>query len=144
MAFNFRTVRLAAVGAGVLLLAWLYFGPRHDVLYASNGTRAWSGYLVRTWNPIFTEVDQNFVRHGVWEFWWPNGNMKERGKYSFGWKEGRWTSWWPNGVKQSEGYYADGDNASEEGRRQGWWDDWKEDGKPDQHKSGNYHHGFKK
>ena len=48
----------------------------------------------------------------------------------------RWTHWYPNGQKKAEG-------ALKNGKRDGTWRLWNDDGSPDEELSGDYVDGVK-
>ncbi len=61
-------------------------------------------------------------QHGVWTFYYPNGQKQMRGEYDHGQPVGQFTWWHPNGFKQAEGVY---DN----GWREGVWTRWHDNGR---------------
>jgi len=60
-------------------------------------------------------------KHGLWTWWYPNGQKYSEGRYLNDAPVGLWVFWHSNGQKQMEGEYAAGTLA-------GKWTWWKEDG----------------
>lgn len=61
------------------------------------------------------------LKHGVWEFFWPGGGMRERQEFDHGQRDGVFSRWWENNQKQSEGAWVTGE-------KHGTWDFWTPDG----------------
>jgi hypothetical protein len=101
-------------------------------------------------------------REGEWSFWFPNGRMREQGRYADGRRVGVWKQWHANGQPRSEGERSAalaGDESPRTGcwrfwfengrpeaqgvyvdeRREGRWDYWLTDGELDGDRSGEYH-----
>lgn len=60
-------------------------------------------------------------RQGKWSYWYPNGNLWSQGEYRNGEEHGLKTVWHENGQKYYEGYYKNG-------KRTGTWTFWNKDG----------------
>jgi antitoxin component YwqK of YwqJK toxin-antitoxin module len=77
-------------------------------------------------------------RVGIWEQWFPNGLVRTRGERRFdpatnaSEREGLWTLWHENGRVRASGVYRDG-------KREGHWDFSHPDGGLDGDRSGEYH-----
>jgi hypothetical protein len=67
-------------------------------------------------------------REGSWTFWFPNGQLRERGEYRDGLRTGRWKQWHANGQPRSEGDRS-GVAAAAGSPRTGYWRFWFENGK---------------
>lgn len=99
---------------------------------------------------------------GLWTFWFPNGQMREQGRFAHGLRVGRWRQWHSNGAPRSEGgrtpardrtaslrtgywrfWYEsgalEGQGVFVDGLREGHWDYFLTDGKLDGDRSGEYH-----
>ena len=72
---------------------------------------------------IATPLDPPGVdeKHGLWTWWYPNGQKYSEGRYLNDQPVGLWVFWHSNGQKQMEGAYAAGVLV-------GKWTWWKEDG----------------
>ncbi len=64
---------------------------------------------------------REWVRHGLFLAYHPNGLVASMGQYSDGFETGQWTEFHPNGERSAEGYY-------ELGQEVGRWRFWSEDG----------------
>ncbi len=101
---------------------------------------------------------------GLWTFWFPDGQLREQGRYQDGVRVGRWKQWHANGQPRSEGerawdesthaseraghwrfWYENGAleacGAYERGLREGSWDFYLDDGHLDGDRTGEYRHG---
>jgi len=56
-------------------------------------------------------------KDGNWTEWWVNGQKKSEGKWLYGKQEGKRTEWHENGQIESEGNYI---NGKQEGKRTEW------------------------
>ncbi len=63
------------------------------------------------------------LEQGEWRWFYPNGELRERGAYRDGRRVGTWTQWWSNGQRRSEGerVWLEGARASV---REGPWRFW--------------------
>lgn len=61
------------------------------------------------------------LRHGKWQEWYSNGQLKMSGQYDRDKKVGQFTYWHSNGQKATEGYY-------EAGKHDGTWVWWHQNG----------------
>jgi antitoxin component YwqK of YwqJK toxin-antitoxin module len=81
-------------------------------------------------------------RVGVWEQWFPNGARRSRGERRFrpetssSEREGMWTHWHPTGKRAAVGVYR-------AGKREGHWDFSHPDGGLDGDRTGEYHDDVK-
>jgi len=50
-------------------------------------------------------------KEGNWSEWWITGNKKSEGSYKDGKQDGKWTEWSKNGKKVFEGVYKDGEKV---------------------------------
>jgi antitoxin component YwqK of YwqJK toxin-antitoxin module len=76
------------------------------------------------------EGPQSWFDHrevGFWTFTYPNGALREQGRYADGHRVGVWEQWFPNGERRSRGErrYHPRTTASE---REGMWILWHENG----------------
>ena len=83
----------------------------------SAGTRQAGTKGVQVWCQKGTEGG-DWINHGPFKAWWPNGNTREAGIYREGQRVGLWTSWHENGQAKATGIYREGARA---GRWQEWW-----------------------
>ena len=60
-------------------------------------------------------------RHGPFQTWYGNGNLRQEGNYRYGQPQGRWTYYYPNGERRMEGNWRFG-------KAQGPWTHWYENG----------------
>lgn len=96
-------------------------------LKCPKGTQAYGGrpplgnreYCGRT-GP--SDQPEAVTNHGLWRYWWPNGNRQHQGYYKDGQKQGKFTQWADSGQKITEGKY-------ERDRKQGTWKRWNRQGK---------------
>jgi antitoxin component YwqK of YwqJK toxin-antitoxin module len=80
-------------------------------------------------------------RHGPFQTWYPDGQLRQEGTYRYGQPQGRWTYYYPNGQKRMDGTWRFGktqgrwtyfhENGSREsagrflmGKREGRWTYW--------------------
>jgi antitoxin component YwqK of YwqJK toxin-antitoxin module len=75
------------------------------------------------WNamPASFAVDGEEVRHGPSSEWYRNGQLKMRGLYRYGLRQGEFVWWHDNGQRQTAGEYIDN-------RKQGQWNWWHANG----------------
>jgi hypothetical protein len=66
-------------------------------------------------------------REGLWSFWFPNGTLREQGRYTGGLRSGRWKQWHANGQARSDGE-REIDPVSQSSPRSGFWRFWFENG----------------
>ena len=52
------------------------------------------------------EAQGEELRHGKWEEWYSNGQLKMSGQYNHDKKVGQFSYWYPNGQKATEGNYS--------------------------------------
>jgi len=122
-------------------------------------TAQWAGGT-----PRFEGTQARFsgAREGPWKFWFPNGQLREQGRYEDGLRVGPWKQWYANGELRSEGEReADRvqgvspragcwrfrfENGALEaqgvfvhGLREGHWDYYLPDGDLDGDRTGEYH-----
>ncbi len=67
------------------------------------------------------------TREGLWTFWFPNGELREQGRYQDGLRVGTWKQWHANGQARSEGE-READAALDASPRTGCWRFWFENG----------------
>ena len=65
---------------------------------------------------------------GLWTYWFPDGHLREQGRYEDGVRVGRWKQWHANGAPRSEGERRF-DRARRASPRTGFWRFWYENGK---------------
>jgi len=53
------------------------------------------------------EIDGNYLKHGLYSTWYPDGTKKEEIEYEKGKKNGEYLSWHENGAKYEEGEFKD-------------------------------------
>jgi len=103
---------------------------------------------------------------GLWTYWYHDGEIRERGRFSNGRRTGEWTQWYSNGQIASRGerrfnsssqaservgpwtfWHENGHKRAEgnyvEGERHGPWTFWKFGGALDPGRSGTYEHGVR-
>ena len=118
----------------------------------SDGTRRGEGR-----QSTFTRAEE-----GLWTYWFPNGELREQGRYLHGRRVGSWRQWYPNGSPRSAGqrewnptaggslregvwtfWHENGvlaaHGAFEQGLREGQWDYNLDSGALDGNQSGEYH-----
>lgn len=62
-----------------------------------------------------------WVRHGLFLAYHPNGIVACMGQYNDGFETGQWTDFYPNGQRSAEGFYV-------LGQEDGAWKFWSDDG----------------
>lgn len=72
-------------------------------------------------------LDLHGERHGEWVFHYPDGSLRERGRYDHGRRTGLWRQWHRGGELASEGERS-WDEAIHASRRVGPWSFWDPDG----------------
>lgn len=77
----------------------------------------WSG----VWQARVVEQPTETLRHGEWEWRYPNGQRQGLGRFEFGREVGHWLVWHPSGGKQTEGDYHNGAPC-------GLWQRWNDEG----------------
>jgi antitoxin component YwqK of YwqJK toxin-antitoxin module len=92
------------------------------------------------------EIDGNFLKHGLYSTWYPDGTKKEEIVYEKGKKHGKYISWYENGAKYEEGefkndqvngdytwWYENGTKGGQgqflDGLRDGTFKSWHSDGR---------------
>jgi antitoxin component YwqK of YwqJK toxin-antitoxin module len=65
------------------------------------------------------EVDGNFLKHGMYSTWYPDGTKEEEIEYERGKKQGKYLSWHENGAKYEEIEY---ENDEKHGNHNWWYD----------------------
>jgi uncharacterized protein len=114
-----------------------YQGRKHanKVLWHSPGKKRAEGWILHAKEPSETGYDwwnANIIsapdqpkgvdeRHGMWSWWFPNGQKYSEGRYLEDQPVGKWTFWHANGQKHMEGEYLAGVQS-------GKWSTWQEDG----------------
>lgn len=68
------------------------------------------------------------VRVGKWVYYYPNGNKEREGTFRNGLYEGLYTSYHRNGNKNYEGMYGPHRGKSTDGKKEGVWSSFSEDG----------------
>ena len=86
------------------------------VLYWPRGLRFWERRVIYGKGAL-----SQGQRHGMWCFWYKNGQKQLRGEYIKGKKTGLWMKWTPQGNKLSEGEFL-------YGKMHGTWKDWHQNG----------------
>lgn len=107
----------SAMNAVLLVLATLLLGAcavthTSTSKYADGQPRAVYEYKFE---------DEEEVRHGAYQSWYPNGELRSSGQFADGQRTGEWTYFYATGQKRTAGHY-------EEGRRVGRWSFWTEEG----------------
>ena len=64
---------------------------------------------------------------GGWSWWYPDGELRERGTFRTGRREGLWQQWYASGQKHSEGERR-WDDQARASLREGSWRFWFENG----------------
>ncbi|MGE3406217.1 MAG: toxin-antitoxin system YwqK family antitoxin [Pirellulales bacterium] len=134
-------------------------GPQAEVVWHSPGHKAAEGTRLALRREVIAQYDWWNGKvsiefrddpgpdplHGVWTFYYPNGQLQMRGEYDHDQPVGTFTWWHANGCKQAEGSYENGYRVGlwtrwhDNGRRQsqgeffenrevGQWTDWNPDG----------------
>ena len=109
--------RLTLVAVLVMALAGvlraLQGGPPRG--YWGDGVRRWEG------------EGRPGREKGEWSYWYENGQLRERGRYSAFHRVGEWSQWHANGQRASVGerVWSEEQNASV---RHGAWTTWHENG----------------
>jgi hypothetical protein len=105
-----------AAALGLLLLA---AGCARDERSWPDGTPRFAGGLTLVGGE----------RDGPWRFHYPDGALREEGRYDDGRRVGTWRTWHRNGqlASQGERRWNDATSASE---REGPWEFWRDDGSP--------------
>ena len=62
---------------------------------------------------------KNGQKDGPWVFYYPNGQLKEKGDYKNGEREGSWVEYYEHGQLRDKGDYK---NGEKEGPRVSYWD----------------------
>lgn len=137
----------AALALGALLAA----GCAPTVRAWPDGVRRSEGRLSRDGR-----------EHGLWTYWYPNGALRERGRYERGLRVGTWEQWYATGIRRSVGprtwdphaaasvreglwtfWHENGEREARgvfrRGAREGRWDYQRDDGGFDAARSGEYH-----
>lgn len=104
------------LASGLCLLGGLSACAPRTITYPDGTARA-EGH--QSW------FDQRKV--GFWTFSYPNGALREQGRYEGGHRTGTWEQWFPNGERRSRGArrYHPETGASE---REGMWTLWHDNG----------------
>jgi hypothetical protein len=66
-----------------------------------------------------------WVRHGLYQAFYPSGGLKSEGTYSHGTTDGSWRDLYENGVVAAQGWYEGGEHV-------GTWRYWNTEGRPEQ------------
>jgi antitoxin component YwqK of YwqJK toxin-antitoxin module len=66
-------------------------------------------------------TDGQWIRHGRFVSYHPNGQVESEGTYDMGLEEGLWCDYYPNGVMAAQGSYK-------RGKEHGLWRFWSQDG----------------
>lgn len=140
----------------LVAIAMLGAACSREAVYYSSGLKRLEGQ--RTWFGK-TEV-------GDWTFWYPNGDLREKGSYVRGQRTGEWVQWYPSGQRLSQGarrwsaasggseraglwtfWFENGERRAKgcyrAGLREGHWDYTNEDGGLDGLRTGEYHEDAK-
>jgi antitoxin component YwqK of YwqJK toxin-antitoxin module len=64
---------------------------------------------------------------GTWTYWYPEGELRERGTWKADHRAGTWTQWYPDGQKHSEGERV-WDEEQRASPRHGRWSFWYRNG----------------
>jgi hypothetical protein len=140
---------------------------RAGLLLACASLAACHKHVERNWSAGTPRYQGEISRldgreEGVWTFWFPNGQMREQGRFERGLRVGRWRQWHANGVARCEGertpapdgsaslrtgywrfWYESGELEGQgsfvAGEREGHWDYHLTDGRLDGDRSGEYH-----
>lgn len=84
--------------------------------YFAEGSRRTEGDLIR-----------GGVEHGSWTYRYVDGQVRERGTWAFGHKQGIWTQWYATGQKHSEGL-REWSTELQASPREGPWTFWYSNG----------------
>ena len=71
---------------------------------------------------------RNGRKHGKWTLYHANGNLQSEATFHDGKYTGHYVSYHPNGKKFREGHYAEIQGNSYDGRKEGVWYQYAEDG----------------
>lgn len=112
-----RSARSKLWYPSIVLAVCVCVGCTHKKLYYPDGLKRSEGD--RSW---FGNVEV-----GLWTYWYPNGELREQGRYDNGRRAGIWTQWFPNGQKRSQGERRH-DDATLGSEREGAWTHWHENG----------------
>lgn len=130
------------------------------------------GETRRTWHANGVLRDEGRVDYrgrpsGVWTYWYPVGELRERGSFRAGQRHGLWTQWYAGGQRHSAGerrwnedqrasprdgpwtfWYSNGQvrgvGGFEAGQPVGEWTWWNHLGQLDEKRSGFYANGVKR
>jgi antitoxin component YwqK of YwqJK toxin-antitoxin module len=72
-------------------------------------------------------IDWSGRRQGGWSWWYPDGELRERGTFRAGRRDGLWQQWYASGQKHSEGVRL-WDDQARASLREGPWRFWFENG----------------
>jgi antitoxin component YwqK of YwqJK toxin-antitoxin module len=88
-----------------------------EIPYEGGGLRfRYSRYL--------PEGASEWVNHGLFQSYYPNGQISSEGNYEEGNEEGHWREYHANGRLAAEGHY-------QAGKEHGRWRFWDEEGRPE-------------
>jgi hypothetical protein len=139
-----RTLPLIRTGLALSLCGSLSFASQVSAVSCPSGSD-----LVTRERPAGKEerciLTGSSKRHGPFQAWYDNGNLKREGNYRYGLPQGSWTYYYPNARKRMEGSWRFGKthgpwlywhhNGSREstgrflgGKREGRWIYWDEAG----------------
>ena len=110
-----------------------------DKYFKENDDRPFNGIVFdlskETGNKILEFRMVKGLKNGLYQEWYPDGNLKTKGKYLNNTQVGDWTVWYVDGQKKSEGNFKDG---KKDGLTTTWYENGQKkgeltfkDGKPD-------------
>jgi len=83
-----------------------------DKYFKENDDRPFNGIVFdlskETGNKILEFRMVKGLKNGLYQEWYPDGNLKTKGKYLNNTQVGDWTVWYVDGQKKSEGNFKDG------------------------------------
>jgi len=84
-----------------------------------------SGQIQYRYARYLSEDGSRWIRHGLYQSYWQNGNLKSEGYYAHGSETGHWSDYHENGQMAACGQYV-------EGMQQGTWRFWDSEGNEEQ------------
>lgn len=91
-----------------------------------------SGEIQYRYARYLSEDGSRWIRHGLFQSYWQNGNLKSEGYYARGRETGFWSDYHENGQMAASGQYV-------EGKQHGTWRFW--DSESNEEQSAEYRGG---
>lgn len=91
-----------------------------------------TGELKFRYSRYLSSDGKQWIRHGLFQAFHPNGRLSSEGYYDHGLEAGLWRDYYENGCLAAEGHY-------ELGVKHGVWRFWNDKGEPEQEEV--YDHG---